>query len=501
MALDVTWGQGWALASVGALLIAVYCYSVVKPTRPGFPRLIASIPALTANVFLPWIFRQEDQVLGVAVIYCITAWLSSFKLLCFCWNTGVLSTPWISSDIYRFVAALSLPIHIQPITTKAVLGELAPGVTKMSVVGWIIDAVQSETWTMLLIRSSLKILVFNHLVKLMANLDAAPLFLMHVVFSCNLFLFVTIVCETLAGVAAAFLEIEILPHFNHPYLATSFQQLWSRRWNLTVSSCLREAVFEPVKFAVLRCTTPRTVTPSLPQNLTRTESASSGKSRMQNGEKRNDQAQNGALHDGAMQNGAMQNGETQNGGLHSNVTGRNSQSKVQGGDASDKAAVEESRVAKLVGMLATFFVSGLAHEMAVWYMSNRVTGEMTLFFTLHGIVSATECYILRRRTGKEGRGRKAMPSAEAGGITSEGNEEQCSAAECDRKQRDSKEADLIKEGKGVRLKLWGRKDVAAWIFVVGSSLVSAHFLFFGPLTRLRLSHEVIREVRTALGHI
>ncbi|GJP29400.1 hypothetical protein CLOM_g16668 [Closterium sp. NIES-68] len=491
MALDVTWGQGWALASVGALLIAVYCYAVVKPTRPGFPRLIASIPALSANVFLPWVFRQEDQVLGVVVIYCITAWLSSFKLLCFCWNTGVLSTPWISSDLYRFVAALSLPIHVQPITKDRVSAELTPDVTKKSVAEWIIDAVQSETWTMLLIRSSFKLMVFIFLVKLMASLDTVPLFVRHVVFGWNLFLFVTIVCETLAGVAAAFLAIEIRPHFNHPYLATSFQEFWSRRWNLTVSSCLRETIFEPVKFAVTWCT-----------------------SRMQNG----------ALQDGAMQNGATPNGETQKGGLHSNVAGRNSQSKVQGGDASGKAAVEESRLPQRVGMLATFFVSGLAHEIAVWYISNQVTGEMTLFFTLHGIVSVTECYIMRQRSGKGGRSRKETQSAAAArGVTSGGREdgpsafestrkrgvtsgghgpEQSSSAECERTQRESSEAALIKEAaKRERLKLWGWKDVGACIFVVGSTVVSAHFLFLAPLTRLGLSQEVTREVRAALGRV
>ncbi|CAI7730081.1 unnamed protein product [Closterium sp. NIES-54] len=465
MALDVTWGQGWALAGAGALLIALYCYIVVKPTRVGFPRLIVSVPALTANVFLPWIFRQEDQILGVVIVYCITTWLSSFKLLCFCWDTGVLSSPWISSDVYRFVAALSLPIHIQPIS-KDVSGKLGLGVAKQGVIGWISDTIQSETWTMLLIRSSFKLLVFYHLTKLMAYLDVAPLFLMHVVLSCNLFLFVTIVCETLAGVAAAFLDIKMLPHFNHPYFATSFQELWSRRWNLTVSTCLRETIFEPVKFAVMWCTTPRTVTSS---SASEAESAAFAAAAAGTAAAdRNNDLHPAEAQMSQIQNGEKQNGAIQNGGVHCSGAERNSQSK---------APITESRLAKLVGMLATFFVSGLAHEMAVWYMSNRVTGEMTMFFTLHGIVSATECYIMRQRSGKGSQSRKAERSA-PGGATHSG----------------------IASRNEARLKLWRWKDVAAWIFVVGSSLVSAHFLFFGPLTRLRLSHEVIREVRTAFGH-
>ncbi|KAG2299422.1 hypothetical protein Bca4012_010998 [Brassica carinata] len=37
------------------------------------------------------------------------------------------------------------------------------------------------------------------------------------------------------------------PHFNEPYLATSLQDFWGRRWNLMVTAILRPAVYDPVK--------------------------------------------------------------------------------------------------------------------------------------------------------------------------------------------------------------------------------------------------------------
>ncbi|KAL8243364.1 hypothetical protein R6Q59_009622 [Mikania micrantha] len=40
---------------------------------------------------------------------------------------------------------------------------------------------------------------------------------------------------------------EIEPHFNEPYLATSVQDLWGRRWNLMSSSILRVSVYNPMR--------------------------------------------------------------------------------------------------------------------------------------------------------------------------------------------------------------------------------------------------------------
>ncbi|KAI3811962.1 hypothetical protein L1987_16660 [Smallanthus sonchifolius] len=42
-------------------------------------------------------------------------------------------------------------------------------------------------------------------------------------------------------------DFEIEPQFNEPYLATSLQDFWGRRWNLMVTRILRPAVYDPIR--------------------------------------------------------------------------------------------------------------------------------------------------------------------------------------------------------------------------------------------------------------
>ncbi|KAF5200105.1 Acyl-coa--sterol o-acyltransferase [Thalictrum thalictroides] len=44
----------------------------------------------------------------------------------------------------------------------------------------------------------------------------------------------------------SFLGLEIEPQFNKPYLASSLQDFWGKRWNLMVTSILRPSVYYPV---------------------------------------------------------------------------------------------------------------------------------------------------------------------------------------------------------------------------------------------------------------
>ncbi|KAF2577336.1 hypothetical protein F2Q68_00000986 [Brassica cretica] len=40
---------------------------------------------------------------------------------------------------------------------------------------------------------------------------------------------------------------DLEPHSNEPYLATSLQDFWGRRWNLMVPGILRQAVYTPIR--------------------------------------------------------------------------------------------------------------------------------------------------------------------------------------------------------------------------------------------------------------
>ncbi|EFH42347.1 hypothetical protein ARALYDRAFT_495617, partial [Arabidopsis lyrata subsp. lyrata] len=100
------------------------------------------------------------------------------------------------------------------------------------------------------------------------------------------------------------------PHFYEPYLATSLQDFWGRRWNLIVSASLRAIVYTPVRHV------------------------------------------------------------------------------CQG--------VMSSNYAMLIGIFVTFVVSGVAHEVVFFYITREMpTGEVALFFVLHGVCTVAEVAVKR----------------------------------------------------------------------------------------------------------
>ncbi|CAA7019673.1 unnamed protein product [Microthlaspi erraticum] len=101
------------------------------------------------------------------------------------------------------------------------------------------------------------------------------------------------------------------PQFNEPYLATSLQDFWGRRWNLIVSATLREVVFTPVR-RFCQC------------------------------------------------------------------------------------LMISSNYATLIGVFSTFIFSGVAHEVVFLYQTREMpTGEVTLFFVLHGVCTVAEVTLKR----------------------------------------------------------------------------------------------------------
>lgn len=53
-----------------------------------------------------------------------------------------------------------------------------------------------------------------------------------------------------AIVRSSFDGVVLEPSSNEPYLATSLQDFWGRRWNLLVSNTLRYGIYRPVRAAV-----------------------------------------------------------------------------------------------------------------------------------------------------------------------------------------------------------------------------------------------------------
>jgi D-alanyl-lipoteichoic acid acyltransferase DltB (MBOAT superfamily) len=118
-----------------------------------------------------------------------------------------------------------------------------------------------------------------------------------------------------AAFARVYLRLELEPQFHEPYLATSLQDFWGRRWNLMVTSILHPTVYNPVM------------------------------------------------------------------SISSRLIGR--------------------KWAALPGVLASFLVSGIMHEIIFYYIGRKKpTWELTCFFFLHGISLAIEIVIKKAFNGK-----------------------------------------------------------------------------------------------------
>ncbi|KAJ4907658.1 putative long-chain-alcohol O-fatty-acyltransferase 7 [Raphanus sativus] len=104
---------------------------------------------------------------------------------------------------------------------------------------------------------------------------------------------------------------DLQPQFNEPYLATSLQDFWARRWNLMVSDMLRSGIYYPVR--------------KICQHFVNSEWAS------------------------------------------------------------------------IIGVLATFIASGVAHEVLYVYLTREMpTGEVTWFFVLHGVCTVIEVLVKKK---------------------------------------------------------------------------------------------------------
>ncbi|CAL5048986.1 unnamed protein product [Urochloa decumbens] len=258
----------------------LYARFAAASVRPGPRRLLALTPVLALLVALPFSIPLYSAR-SLAAFFLV--WLGEFKLLLLAFGRGPLD-PALRPLPFVFTAALPVKLR-QPRSPDA--------------------AVTAEKTTALpLLSSGIKVAVMASVFGLLSRYSQsmhpyAAFALFGVVIYCLLDSLLP--CLAMAGKAAMGMEME--PQFNKPYLSSSLQDFWGRRWNLMVSAVLRPAVYDPVR------------------------------------------ARHGAA----------------------------------------------------AGVLASFLVSGLMHEVVVYYLTFRApTGHVTAFFALHGACVCAERWCARR---------------------------------------------------------------------------------------------------------
>ncbi|XP_012070952.2 LOW QUALITY PROTEIN: probable long-chain-alcohol O-fatty-acyltransferase 5 [Jatropha curcas] len=73
-----------------------------------------------------------------------------------------------------------------------------------------------------------------------------------ILYCLHLYIELELVLAICAAPARALFGFELEPQFSEPYLTTSLQDFWGRRWNLMVTSILRPTVYNPIRDLSIR---------------------------------------------------------------------------------------------------------------------------------------------------------------------------------------------------------------------------------------------------------
>lgn len=275
---------------VSAILSVSYCYYTSTRIKAGVFRLLSVLPVCALFLVLPLFFSSVHFTGSTA--FALT-WLANFKLILFSFDKGPLfPTP---TNISHFICFTCFPIKLQ-------------------------QNLKSQShlpiWVL-----AIKVAIFGLLLNLYDYKQYLPPNLLLALYSLHIYLEFEILLAPLKCLLSITLGCKLEPQFNEPYLATSLQDFWGRRWNIMVSEILRPAVYLPVR--------------------------------------------------------------------------RITERKMN----SDQA--------RFLGVLATFIVSGAVHELIFFYYTRESpTGEVTLFFVLHGVCTAAE--VAAKRTSLARRWRMSL---------------------------------------------------------------------------------------------
>ncbi|CAH2069876.1 unnamed protein product [Thlaspi arvense] len=208
--------------------------------------------------------------------------VGNLKLILFCFDQGPLYP--LPSNLFKFICFTSFPVKLQQNPKPQN---------------------QLPTWFF-----AVKVAIFGVVLHAYDYKQNLPPILQLCLHPLHLYLELEVLLTLLKVLVIITLGCDLEPQFNEPYLATSLQDFWGRRWNLMVCAILRSAVYNPVRRVC--------------------------------------------------------------------------------------EYLMSSDYAMLIGLLATFLVSGVAHEVVFFYITREMpTGEVTLFFVLHGVCTATEKAVKR----------------------------------------------------------------------------------------------------------
>ncbi|KAG8658272.1 hypothetical protein MANES_03G134932v8 [Manihot esculenta] len=218
--------EGEAERFIKAWIIAIiclcYCYYAAAKIPKGILRLLSLLPVVYIFIILP-------LNLTSAHLCCITTylllWLANFKLLLFAFDHGPLSP--LPPKLFHFITLASLPIKLKTKNNSN-------------------PSPQTSLFTrsILLVVKILLMAIILHSYKYKHLMHSYVVFALY--FSLT-YLLVEISQAMYSIPARALFGFELDPQFNEPYLSTTLQDFWSRRWNIMVRNILHPTVYFPTR--------------------------------------------------------------------------------------------------------------------------------------------------------------------------------------------------------------------------------------------------------------
>nr|Q9XGY6.1 RecName: Full=Long-chain-alcohol O-fatty-acyltransferase; AltName: Full=Wax synthase [Simmondsia chinensis]AAD38041.1 wax synthase [Simmondsia chinensis] len=223
-----TFSEVW----ISAIAAACYCRFVpaVAP-HGGALRLLLLLPVVLLFIFLP-LRLSSFHLGGPTALYLV--WLANFKLLLFAFHLGPLSNP--SLSLLHFISTTLLPIKFRDDPSND------HEKNKRTL---------SFEWRKVVLFVA-KLVFFAGILKIYEFRKDLPHFVISVLYCFHFYLGTEITLAASAVIARATLGLDLYPQFNEPYLATSLQDFWGRRWNLMVSDILGLTTYQPVRRVLSR---------------------------------------------------------------------------------------------------------------------------------------------------------------------------------------------------------------------------------------------------------
>ncbi|XP_026429661.1 probable long-chain-alcohol O-fatty-acyltransferase 1 [Papaver somniferum] len=218
-----------------------YCHFISKIIPKGFKRLFSLLPVISIFLYLP---HTLSSVHFIFIVGFTVSWVVNFKLLLFAFNHGPLSNtstenPLSYYSLKQFVSAACLPIKIKQKSRSA---------EEPTIHDQTISRRNPKSIVRLLNNYPMKVLAMCLLIHVYSYKQYIhPLFLgslyaLHMFFISETYLVVS------SAIAALILRLDDLePQFIDPFISTSLQDFWGRRWNLMATNILWLTVYVPIR--------------------------------------------------------------------------------------------------------------------------------------------------------------------------------------------------------------------------------------------------------------